>query len=35
MNTGDWWWDAEDQHPAKTTIVPVISASGMADLTNF
>src|SRR5882757_6166875 len=24
MNTGDWWWDTQNQLPAGATIVPVI-----------
>jgi hypothetical protein len=27
MNTGDWWWDIQDQLPAGATIVPVICVS--------
>jgi len=35
MNTGDWWWDTQDQLPAGVTIVPVICASDKTHLTNF
>jgi len=35
MNTGDWWWDTQDQLPAGATIVPVICASDKTHLTNF
>jgi len=35
MNTGDWWWDTQDQLPAGATIVPVIFASDKTHLTNF
>jgi hypothetical protein len=35
MNTGDWWWDTQDQLPAGATIVPVIGASDKTHLTNF
>jgi len=35
MNTGDWWWDTEDQLPAGAMIVPVICASDKTQLTNF
>ena len=35
MNTGDWWWDKQDQLPAGATIVPVICASDKTHLTNF
>jgi len=35
MNTGDWWWDTQDQLPAGATIVPVICASDKIQLTNF
>jgi len=35
MNTGDWWWDTQDQLPTGATIVPVISASDKTHLTNF
>jgi hypothetical protein len=35
MNTGDWWWDTQDQFPAGVTIVPVIFAYNKTDLTNF
>ena len=35
INTGDWWWDTQDQFPAGVTIVPVICASDKTDLTNF
>jgi len=34
MNTGDWWWDRQDQLPAETTIVPVICPSDKTHLTN-
>ena len=35
MNTGDWWWDTQDQPHAGATIVPVICASDKTHLTNF
>jgi hypothetical protein len=35
MNTGNWWWDTQDQLPAGATIVPVICASNKTHLTNF
>jgi len=35
MNTGDWWWDTQDQLPARVTIVPVICASDKTHLTNL
>jgi len=35
MNTGDWWWDMQDQLPAEATIVPVNCASDMTHLTDF
>jgi len=35
MNTGDWWWDTQDQLPAGATIVSVIFASDKTHLTNF
>jgi len=35
MNTGDWWWDTHDQHPAGAMIVPVICVSDKTQLTNF
>ena len=35
MNTGDCWWDTQDQLPAGATIVPVICASDKTHLTNF
>jgi hypothetical protein len=35
MNTGDWWWDMQDQLPAGMSIVPVICASDKTHLTNF
>jgi hypothetical protein len=34
MNTGDWWWDTQDQLPAGATIEPVICASDKTYLTN-
>jgi len=34
MNMGDWWWDTEDQLPARATIVQVICASEKTHLTN-
>ena len=34
INTGDWWWDPQDQLPAGVTIVPVICASDKTYLTN-
>jgi len=33
LNTGDWWWDTQDQPPAGATIVPVICASHTTHLT--
>jgi hypothetical protein len=35
MNTGNWWWDTQDQRPAGVTIVPVICASDMLHMINF
>ena len=35
MNTGDWWWDTQDQLPAGVTILPVICASDKTHLTNL
>jgi len=35
MNTGDWWWDTQDQCPAGAMVVPVICASDKTHLTNF
>jgi hypothetical protein len=35
MNTGNWWWDTQDQRPAGVTIVPVICASDKSHMTNF
>jgi len=35
MNTGNWWWDTQDQLLAEATIVPVICASDKTHLTNF
>jgi len=35
MNTGDWWWNTQDQLPAGATVVPVICASNKTHLTNF
>jgi len=35
MNTGDWWWDAQDRPPAGATIVAVICASDNTQLNNF
>jgi len=35
INTGDWWWDTQDQLPARATIVPVICASNISHLTKF
>jgi hypothetical protein len=34
MNTGDWWWNTQDQPPTGATIVPVICASDKTHLTN-
>jgi hypothetical protein len=34
MNTGDWWWDTQDQLPARATILPVICALDKTHLTN-
>jgi len=34
MNTGDWWWDTQDELPTGATIVPVISPSDKTYLTN-
>ena len=33
-NTGDWWWDAQDQVLAGATIVPVIGAAEKTPWTN-
>jgi len=33
-NTGDWWWDTQDQLHTTVTIVPVICASDMTHWTN-
>jgi len=35
MNTGDWWWDTQDQLPGGAKIVPVICVSHKTHLTNF
>jgi len=35
MNTGDWWWNTQDQLPAGATIMPVICASDKTHLSNF
>jgi len=35
INTGDWWWDTQDQLPAGPTIMPDICSSDKTDLTNF
>jgi len=35
MNTGDWWWDLQDELPAGAMVVPVIGASDKTHLTNF
>jgi len=35
MNTGDWWWNTQDQLPAGAMIVPVICISNKTHLTNF
>jgi len=35
MNTGNWWWDTQDQIPAGVTIVPVICPSDKTHLTDF
>jgi len=35
MNSGNWWWDTQDQLPAGATIVSVICASDKTQLTNF
>jgi len=35
MNTGDWWWDTQDQLPDGVTIMPVICASDKTHLTNL
>ena len=34
MNTGDWWCDTYNQVAAGGTVVPVICASDITDLTN-
>ena len=35
MNTGNWWWDTQEQLPQGATIVPVIFAFDKTHLTNF
>jgi hypothetical protein len=35
INTGDWWWDTQDQLSPGTTIVPVILASDKTHLINI
>jgi len=35
MNSGNWWWDMQDQLHAGTTIVAVICASDKTQLTNY
>jgi len=35
MNMGDWWWDTQEQLPARVTIVPAICASEMTHLTDL
>jgi hypothetical protein len=35
MNTGNWWWDTQDQLHTGATIVPVICTSDRTHLTNF
>jgi hypothetical protein len=35
MNTGDWWWDSQEQLPQGATIVPLIFASDKTHLTNL
>jgi hypothetical protein len=35
MNTGDWWWNTQDQLPARATIVPDIWVSDKTHLINF
>jgi len=35
MNMGNWWWDTQDQLPARVTIVPVRCASDKTHLTMF
>jgi hypothetical protein len=35
MNSGDWWWETQEQLPDGATIVPVIFASDKTHLTNF
>jgi len=35
MNTGDWWWDMQDQLPAGATIMLVIYASDRTHLQQF
>jgi hypothetical protein len=34
MNTGNWWWDTQDQLLAGTMIVAVICASDKTHMTN-
>jgi hypothetical protein len=35
INTGDWWWDTNNQLPTGATIVPVMCASNKTHLTNY
>jgi len=35
MHTSDWWWDKQDQLPARAMIVPVICASDKTHWTNY
>jgi len=34
MNSGNWWWDTQDQLPTGATIMPVICASDNTHITN-
>ena len=35
MNSGDWWWETQEQLPSGASIFPVILASDKTHLTNF
>jgi len=35
MNGRDWWWDTQDQLPARARVVPFIWASDKAHLTIY
>jgi hypothetical protein len=34
MNTGIWWWDAQDQCPVRATSMPVICEFNKTCMTN-